>query len=370
MFDTEQLYEEIDSIWPNRRNANDRQAEKVELNRVVKCEEDASSLKNKIEILISNKHPKKLPQLFRVITEFAKPSPVVVITNTIVQDTTDDNTFKDKEEAFLTILSKWPENEIKQSKEKARQAFYAATNKTSLDDLKRACLKYCVEMSNPQTASLHPVGIKRFLEDSDFFDKWLQKSLEAPDTYNKAFFESAYEHYPKFYGKGDALVKADSLSFYKRFIGLDDAIDFWCAVKAYASDRRTEIRDKGEDDGEKFTKRFHSFIRVWKQQKRHEYSADLVIFCLVKVLNKTNIPYRQVYSGDQLDGAVKYMCMQVNENNEEAKFCTVVGNLLSYIFSSLGSSYTPVTAVTNLVTQVMSIAYEEVAKMPLRIVAL
>ena len=320
MLDTNLLYEEIDHIWPTKRSASDKKLEKEAIVSNVKTEDEAIALKNKIEIAIADSHPKRFPSLLSVINKVPKktitPQPVYLTPTDIVKE--EDPIEKE----FKLIYDVWPENEVRQNEKNAKAAFIAAAKSRPLEDIKKACAKYTEDMNNPETASPHMLGIKRFVTDDDIFDYWLQKASVVPIT-DSPYFESAYTLYPEYLNKNEAKDKGDSLSFYRRFVKEEDVIDFYCAVKAYSEERSVEIKERRSQDNYnleddiKFTKKFINFIRTWKQQKRGDAAAYLLEVPVLNALKKRNIPYNIVYPGEYLLGALKWLSKTYDAKENE-----------------------------------------------------
>jgi hypothetical protein len=343
MLDTNLLYEEVDSLWPNKRNASDKNLEKEAIVSNVKTENDATLLKNKIEILVADLPPRRLPSLISAIGNIFKktntPQPVCTTIQNItpVQDDPIEKEFK-------LIYDVWPENEVRQNEKNAKAAFILAAKNRSLEDIKKACAKYIEDMQNPETSSPHMLGIKRFVTDDDIFDYWLQKA-DIPPLTDNPYFESVYALYPEYIGKNEAKDKGDSLSFYRRFVKEEDSIDFYCAVKAYLEERNIEIKERRSqenynlEDDAKFTKKFLNFIRTWKQQKRGDAAAYLLEVPILNSLKKRNIPYDIVYPGEYFLGALKWLSKTFDAKDNELPVSAVdivtklIENICNYLTS-------------------------------------
>jgi hypothetical protein len=324
MVNHEEIFEEINGIWPVKNRPKDvRDIEKENLVARIKTQEDFVKLKNKIEIVVEDykSQPKKLPQLLNIISSFGQEVvvqpvvtiPVVVTKPVSLEDSQIDNAF---EETF----SLWPENDIAQNKKFAKQAFVAACKKYSLENVQKACVRYITESTDPNKATLKVLGIRRFVSEDDILDNWISKCEEPLVKYDTAWFDAAWEWYPDFKDKSE--TKEDSLRFYKRFIKNEEVVDFYCAVQAYRSDRRVEIKDAQfnntyeTNDDVKFTKKFYNFIREWKFQEKFVELSDLIIRPMIDAFTSRNIPYWIVYPEEAHIGAIRYYCKQKNEKNE------------------------------------------------------
>jgi hypothetical protein len=369
MLDFDNYYEQIDRLWPvKNRVLKIKAIEKNAMIDVIKTDEDFVALKNKIEILVEDIDPKRLPTLssfissaLRVVTKQPIVStPVIVAPLVTVPD--------EVEILFTEIFDAWPQNDIPQNEKNAKIAFLDASKKYSLEELKKACLLYIEEMNDPLKAAVHTFGIKRFVSDESILSDWIQKSSVEIQSYDRSFFEAAYSWYPEFSGKSDIKNISDSLSFYKRFVKDVDTVDFLCAVKDYADERKDEISLKeaqGEMDGEKYTKKFCNFIRCWKQQKRSGYLASLLEVPLLKALKKREIKYWVVYPEEHFMGALQWCCQHGDQ--EKRTVVDAVTEMLECICKYLtsGVNYDNLTIKTEpdytLVSEVI-VAAKELAK--------
>ena len=377
MFDTNILYEEIDALWPVKRTLAEKTLEKNTLLECVKTEEQGVALKNKIEIVVFDQDPRKLKSLVSVISSSVKKVAQPVFVSKPVDDEPEEEVKDAVTITFEELFDAWPENDIKQNEKYARIAFIAACKNRPLEEIKTACLKYIQDMNEPAKASAHILGMKRFVSEDDILDTWLQKASSVTSNYDASYFDAAYVRYPEFAGKADLSNKNDSLSFYKRFIKEEDAVDFYCAVLAYAEERRDEIReqrfkeDYEPDSDVKYTKKFINFIRVWKQQKRRWYHlANLMEVPALKAFKKRNVYYSTVYPGEHFCGALQWNCQVKDKDDIEKGAVFAVTKLLEDVCNYLttGNNYCNMTILTpvdySFVSEVIAEMKEEAKKMP------
>jgi len=321
MIDYDKILEEINELWPiKNRPKETRDIEKENLPLRIKNEQDWLKLKNKLEIVIEdNKNNiKKTPTLLNIISSFGQET--VIITNqVIVTEQVIPQEDSKVNSVFEEIFSSWPENEIKQNKKYAKQAFVAACKKYSLEEVQKGCVRYITENTDPNKASINVLGIKRFVSKDDILENWIARCEEPLVKYDTAWFDAAWEWYPDFKDKDKPETRDDSLRFYKRFIKNEEMIDFYCAVQAYRSNRRVEIKDAefndeyGPGDDLKYTKKFYNFIREWKQHDKFIELSDLLICPVIAAFKSRDIPYWIVYPEEHHIGAIRYWCKQKDD---------------------------------------------------------
>jgi hypothetical protein len=323
MYDTTSLYEEIDSLWPIKRTPAQKAEEKQALQSCVNSENDAQSMRTKIEIKVEDNLPKKLPTL---ISLFALPGPCKArpVYAVPAPSEPEEEPVDDVTEAFDAILAAWPESDYKQNEKYARLAFVACCRVKPLEDVKRACKKYIEDMNDPAKASTHIMGIKKFVSEDDILDNWLHKASFVPSNYDSSFFDAAYAIYPDFSNKNQEKAREESLSFYRRFVKEEEAVDFYCAVKAYSSVRKDDIKaaqfKEGYDSSNdsQFTKKFINFIRCWKQQPRASFMVSMIEPPLGKAFVSRGIDYHAVYPLENFRSAIGWCC-QVEEEDGTLK---------------------------------------------------
>src|ERR1039457_142816 len=116
MINIEDMYEEIDALWPiKKRDKSVRELERKNLELTITSDEDFVKLKNKIEIEIFDKDPKRLKPLLQIIAS-TKSTPKPVIVNQVPQEEIEEPEEKvdeadEAEEAFKEIFYAWPEND-------------------------------------------------------------------------------------------------------------------------------------------------------------------------------------------------------------------------------------------------------------------
>ena len=343
MLNTEDMYEELDSMWLSRRSPAEKLLEKAALELAIKNGTDFDVLKNSIDIIVFDKNPKKLT-LLSLISGSSKPvtKPAYVV-QSLPEPEPEEEQPDAVTQAFQEIYDAWPENDIKQNEKYARIAFVEASRKRPVDELKKACSRYIEEMNDPQKASAHVLGIKRFVSDDDILDSWLQKASYVNVNFDASFFEVSYSIYPDFQNKKDLKVKEDSLSFYRRFVKAEEELDFYCAVQNYASARKDEIRDSqfsnsyetGNDV--KFTKKFITFIRTWKQQPRESQMVDLIELPLANAFKKRNIQYQVIYPDIAFRGAIGWSCQVVDETGALKGLVFAITNTVENVCNYLTS---------------------------------
>src|ERR1039457_111589 len=380
MVDLEELYEWIDSEWPAKRHIAVKEKEKEELASIVHTEEDVVKLKNKIEITVFDNRstPRKLPNLITVISSIGVSTPKPVIVNQVPQEEIEEQEEKvdEAEEAFKEIFYAWPKNEKPQNEKYARIAFLQALKSHPLNDLKKACSRYIQEMNEPAKASLHVLGIKRFVTDDDILDNWLQRASYV-SNYDPAYFNAAYAWYPEFNGKEDLTAREDSLSFYKRFIKEVEAVEFLCAVKAYAFECRDKIREeqRKEDytpgDDNKFTKKFVNFIRTWKKQKCIEEVHNILYAPYLAAMDARKFPYHEVYPEGYFQRALTYVCYERDKGGNESSCVFIVTKMLELMCRYLTEGRFPVRIATktepdySIVSEVINAAKNAAKKLPM-----
>lgn len=369
--DYDLLYEEIDGVWPVKRVFTVKELEKKRLQELVKTEEDVRKLKNKIEIEIEDKKDiRKLPVLVNLIqSAFRQVTYQPIVSELYVVEASKEP--NEAENLFEEIYHVWPENEFRQNKKFAKQAFLEAAKKHSLEDLKAACQRYVEENSSPEKASLSVLGIKRFVSEDDILDNWIARSKTPVDNYDTSHFDAAWAWYPEFKDNDKPEVKKDSLAFYKRFVKGNDVVDFYCAVKAYRSERIQEAKEYEDiNDEEKYTKKFYNFIRQWKTYNCASYKYDLLIGLIIKVFKEYKIPYWMVYPEENHDSAVLHNCKRKNDNGEYIGCVEIVTkhfeNVIKYL--TTGENYckikVSVSADYGVVSKIVSLALIEAKKMP------
>ncbi len=346
MVNLEELYEWIDCCWPIKRHVDVKAKEKEALAEVALSEEDEKRVRNKIEITIEDfkSSPRKIPSLISVLSSLrsavVKAPAVSYVEQMEPQEEEPDHALT----AFKEIFDAWPENEKSQNEKFARHAFMQAVKQHSLEDVKKACDKYIQKMNDPSTATVHFLGIKRFVSDDEILEDWIQKATVYKSDYDTSLFEAAYAWYPDFKGKNDPGTIEDSLIFYKRFIKENDCLEFYAAVKSYELEMRDKIREFRasdewvEADENKFVKKFVNFIRVWKKVIRHEETFDLLYDQFLASMKARNIPYQYVYpEGEQryFTSALMYTCVQKDREGNERSCVVIVTELLEILCNYL-----------------------------------
>jgi hypothetical protein len=375
MYDTLPLYEEIDSLWPNKRSPAQKAEEKAALQSCVTSDSDAQSLKTKIEIKIEDTDSKKLPPL---ISLFALPAPCKArpVYAVVAPVEPEEEPVDDVVQAFEEILAAWPENEIKQNEKYARIAFVACCRVKPFEDVKKACKRYIEEMNNPVKASTHMMGIKKFVSDDDILDNWLQKASVVPSNYDAAFFDVAYEIYPEFANKKDERAKEESKSFYRRFVKEEEAVDFYCAVQSYSSNRKDDIKtsqlrdDYDASNDSKFTKKFVTFVRTWKQQPRASQMVSLLEPLLSKAFTNKGIEYHHVYPLENFGSAIGWYCQVEGEDGVPKGIVHAVTKIVEDVCYCLttGKNNDNIVKITNvdysIVSEVVAAAKERARSIP------
>jgi hypothetical protein len=378
MVNLELLYEEIDSLWPAKRHIDVKAKEKEELAAIVITDSDADKVKNKVEITIEDYKttPRKIPSLISTIASVKSAAAKPIFVSKSIDAEPEEEVKDAVTITFEELFDAWPENDIKQNEKYAKIAFISACKNRPLEEIKAACLKYIQDMNNPSKASAHILGMKRFVSEDDILDTWLQKASTVTSDYDTSYFEAVYARYPEFTGKSDLSNKNDSLNFYKRFIKEEDAVDFYCAVLAYAEERRDEIReqrfkeDYEPDSDVKYTKKFINFIRVWKQQKRWHHLADLMEVPALKAFKKRNVYYSTVYEGQHFCSALQWNCQQKGEDGCEKGVVFAVTKILEDVCNNLttGKNWCNMVISTpvdySFVSEVIAEMKQEVKKMP------
>jgi hypothetical protein len=247
MLDIDEMCEEVNAIWPNRRSAAEKAAEKEALLQSCKSDSSFQRLKIQIEILVADISPNRLPTLLSVITaskKFVTHAPIVSKASQIeapdLPAAEDDDVIK----TFKELFSAWPENDFPASEKSVKAVFQLAARSRPLEEIKAACSKYIQDMNDPKKASVHVLGMKRFLSDDDIFESWLLKATRKGSDYDTSYFDAVYSLYPDFAGKTDQETVEESLGFYKRFVKTEEAVDFYCAVLSYVSSCKDRIRDE------------------------------------------------------------------------------------------------------------------------------
>jgi hypothetical protein len=365
----EQWFDELDAIWPIKRFGSTKQVERSRLEELVKTEQDFSKLKNKIEIEVADKQPKKLPQLVSLIEETFKVTPAPIVSVQVVLPVIQSvpEPVSEVDKAFDDVFLAWPENDIKQNKIYAKQAFSDACRKHGVDSVKAACDAYIQEQLDCSKASVNTLGIRRFVSIDDILERWISKAKEPPKApTDTSWFDAAWSWYPEFQGRDK--VREDSLSFYSRFVPPDDAIDFWCAIRAYSFSRKEDVRNAVEagtfvpENEVKFTKSFINFVRCWKEQKYADYLVDVLIGPIVAGFKKRNISYWCVYPEEMHASAVLHNCRQYKGAVWVVN--THVENVCKYLTS--GKNYANITVNTpmdyGMVSEVLGAAKEYVKR--------
>ena len=375
MYDTLPLYEEIDFIWPVKRTAAQKTEEKLALQSCVNSDSEAQALKTKIEIKVEDTLAKKLPQLISLLTAPASPKARLVYA-VVAPVEPEEEPVDAVVQAFEEILAAWPENEFKQNEKFARMAFVACCRTKPLEDVKKACKKYIQEMNDPAKASTHIMGIKKFVSEDDILDNWIQRASSVPNNYDSAFFDAAYEIYPDFASKKDEKAKEESKSFYRRFVKEEEAVDFYCAVKAYLSARKDDIKtsqlrdDYDSSNDTKFTKKFISFVRVWKQQPRASQMVYMLVPLLEKAFDSRKIDYRLVYPLENFGAAIGWYCQVEEEDGTPKGLVHAVTKIVEDVcyYLTTGKNSDNIVKITNvdysIVSEVVGAAKEQAKTMP------
>jgi len=369
MLNRESCFEEINELWPVKRPAEVKLVERARLDELVKTEQDFARLKNKIEIEIADKPIRKLPKLLTFIEETLRVTVQPIVSSQVVVTVSQPTPtpVSEADNAFEDVFTAWPENDIKQNKINAKQAFVDACRKHGVESVKSACDAYIQNQLDCSKASVNTLGIRRFVSTDEILERWIGKArepLKAPvDT---AWFDAAWSWYPDFQGRDKN--KDDSLSFYTRFVPPDDVIDFWCAVRSYAFSRKEDTTNALAagtfvlENEVKFTKSFINFVRCWKEQKYADYLLDVLIGPIVAGFKKRNIPYWCVYPEEAHEGAVLHNCRQ--HKGVVWVVNTHVENVCKYL--TTGKNYANITVNTpmdyGMVSEVLGAAKEYVKR--------
>jgi hypothetical protein len=329
------LYEKINDLWPVRRKPEEKQKERDLLQDFP--EDRSQEFINHIEILLddySNKYD-RLPSFLSVIEKFLNkkqvyipqqvPDSAVVSTQVYIP-----NANTEQEKLFDKLFKEWPQGEVPFNRNTALEGYRHACTKYSLADIERAAMCYKEYMSDSSTSALHVMGMKKFFSDEDLFSEWLHKASPNESGCAKNAFEAVWAIYPLFTYKNAPKTKLDAFTFFKRFVTEERQIDFWCAVNAYAHDRRWELREieesgqqQTDDEQQRYTKTFVNFIRYYEDIKCYDELFSLLELPLLFTLRAHNVPVELVYPDEMYQSALKYCTREVwnNKIKNGAVYC-------------------------------------------------
>jgi hypothetical protein len=341
----EDQYDAIDTIWPVKRRPEVRAIERQRMKELSLTDEGFEKFKNKIEILLEDtKDTRSLPSLSSLFSPVEKQAARTVVSVSVEEPETPE--VNRAEELFATLFAAWPQYDIPQNEKTAKDAFLSVARRRPLEDIEKACLLYVKEMSDPAKAAVRVLGIKRFVSE-DVLQEWIDRAENESSPYDRSLFDAVYSWYPEFPNKSVPATVSDSLSFYKRFIAGEDAVKFYAAVKAYRDERRSEVKameNMGDLDGDRFTKRFISFIRVWKFQKCRDDLSFILEVPFLNALKKRGIKYDLVYPGEHFLSALKWFC----DGDENRKVSDVLTDMLERICKCLTSGQNHVNLIEKL----------------------
>jgi len=203
------------------------------------------------------------------------------------------------EAAWSDLLGYWVRNRgFPEDEARMRQAFLDAVQRRGLEEVVATTRHYATRVASGRVGM--PYHLSKFLGDDTVYDRWRAAAAVAVTPEDEAAFKLAFDRYPNFPKKAEALE--ESRSYYFQFVAPADAADFLLAVVGYG-DERFEADDSpaigldldeddeyvADDDAAKFTQTFVKFVGRWRSQERGDATASCCHGALSKAVKQLGI---------------------------------------------------------------------------------
>lgn len=320
----DELYIEIDGLWPLRRNAVHKASEKDLLCKAIESGADAVSIISYLEGVLAENTKGKLPQLLDILPKFIQTKPVVIETSKVYTNiqkpvSTPTESQKGLKDTFDEIFKQWPRNfNYPQSSQRAFEAFEQKCAECGVEKVAAVCFYYVNEFNTMASGKIFPLSMKNFLlSEERYYEAWdEQYQAQNGETYDRSYFDAAWSWYPNFPNRFSENSRRDGLIMYRRFIGEHNMIDFLCAVKAYRSEQG-DVDSEGnpipEHERIKYVRSFAKFFAHWESMRDRNIAcefdkqvADFIEPEVRKVAQENGIELRGVFPDNLLNSWIRY----------------------------------------------------------------